>query len=45
MAELLRDSTGGQQLEVVRSVVEAYEFLKVTPQDFTQRLFPERMAA
>jgi hypothetical protein len=45
MAELLRDSMGWQQLEVVQSMDEAYELLEVSPQDFTQRLFPETIAA
>ena len=43
MFELHRDSMGGQ-FHVVRSMDEAYDLLKVTPQDFTQRLFPEEMA-
>jgi hypothetical protein len=40
MFELRRDSMGGQ-LQVVHSLDEAYNLLKVAPQDFSQRLFPE----
>jgi hypothetical protein len=43
MFELHRNSMGGQ-FHVVRSMGEAYDLLKVTPQDFTQRLFPEEVA-
>jgi len=39
MFELHRDSMGGQ-LQVLHSMDEAYDLLKVSPQDFTQRLFP-----
>jgi hypothetical protein len=45
MFELHRDSTGGNLQTVVRSLDEAYTLLKVTPQGFSQRLFPESMAA
>jgi hypothetical protein len=45
MGELIRDSMGGQQIEVVHTIDEAYDLLKVTPQDFSQRLFPEAVAA
>jgi hypothetical protein len=45
MFELYRDSKGGKLQTVVRSMDEAYELLKVSPEDFTQRLLPERMAA
>jgi hypothetical protein len=37
MFELSRGSMGGQ-LQVVRSMDEAYKLLKVGPQDFSQRL-------
>ena len=43
MFELSRGSMGGQ-LRVVQSMDEAYELLQVSPQDFTQRLFPESVA-
>jgi anti-anti-sigma regulatory factor len=39
MFELSRDSMGGQ-LQVVQSLDEAYNLLKVTPQDFSERLLP-----
>jgi hypothetical protein len=39
MFEIHRDAMG-LQLQVVHSMDEAYELLKVTPQDFTERLFP-----
>ena len=45
MFELYRDSMAGQSQIVVRSNDEAYELLKVTPQDFSQRLFSEELAA
>jgi hypothetical protein len=45
MFELYRDSMGGKIQTVVSSIEEAYEFLKVSPADFSQRLFPESMAA
>jgi hypothetical protein len=35
----------GGQLKVFRSMEEAYDLLKVTPEDFTQRLSPEDLAA
>jgi len=44
MFELHRDSMG-VQVQVVQSLDEAYELLKVTPGDFTERLFPEEVAA
>jgi hypothetical protein len=43
MFELRRDSMGGQ-LQVVQALDEAYDLLQVTPQDFSQRLFPETAA-
>ena len=33
------------QVQVVQSSDEAYELLKVSSEDFTQRLFPEEVAA
>jgi len=44
MFELCRDSMRGQ-LQVVRSLKEAYDLLDVRPEDFTQRLFPKNLAA
>jgi hypothetical protein len=44
MFELLRDSMGGQ-FHVVHELGEAYDLLKVTAEDFTQRLIPEDLAA
>jgi hypothetical protein len=44
MFELYRDSMN-VQVQVVQSLDEAYELLKVTQEDFTQRLFPEEVAA
>ena len=44
MFELSRDAMGGQ-LQVVRSMDEAYGLLGVTSGDFSQRVFPERSAA
>jgi hypothetical protein len=44
MFQLSRDSMGGQ-LHVVHSLDEAYDLLGVNPEDFSQRLFPERSAA
>jgi hypothetical protein len=44
MFELHRDSMGGQ-LQVVQSIDEAYDLLKVRPEDFSQRLFPVDVAA
>jgi hypothetical protein len=44
MFELHRDSMGGQ-LQVVHSMDEAYDLLKVSPEDFSQRLFPLDLAA
>ena len=43
MFELSRGSMGGQ-LQVVQSIDDAYHLLKVAPQDFSQRLFPEDVA-
>jgi hypothetical protein len=46
MFELYQESMGGQlQLIIVRSMDEAYDLLKVTPQDFSQHLYPENVAA
>jgi hypothetical protein len=45
MFELYRESMGGKLQTVVQSLDEAYELLKVTPQDFSERLFPEDVAA
>jgi hypothetical protein len=44
MFELYRDSMG-VEIQVVHSMDEAYEFLKVSPDDFSQRLFPADAAA
>jgi hypothetical protein len=44
MFEMHRDSMG-VQVQVVRSLDEAYDLLGVSPEDFTQRLVPETMAA
>jgi hypothetical protein len=44
MFELLRDEMGGQH-HVVWSMDQAYAMLGVTPEDFTERLFPEVVAA
>jgi hypothetical protein len=44
MFEMHRDSMEGQ-FHVVHSMDEAYELLEVNPEDFTQRLLPESMAA
>jgi hypothetical protein len=44
MFELYRDSIDGQ-LQIVESMEAAYDLLGVTPQDFTQRLYPEDVAA
>jgi hypothetical protein len=44
MFELLRDGMGGL-LHPVLSVDEAYDMLGVSPEDFSQRLFPEQLAA
>ena len=44
MFELLRGKMGGQ-LHFVLSVDEAYTMLGVSPEDFSQRLFPEQLAA
>jgi hypothetical protein len=35
----------GHQFEVVRSLEEAYDMVGVDPEDFTERLFPRKMAA
>jgi len=43
MLELSRDSMGGQ-LQVVRSLEEAYDLLGVRPEDFTERIYPEHRA-
>jgi hypothetical protein len=44
MFELHRDSMGGQ-LRIVQSIDEAYDLLKVTPEDFSERIFPTDLAA
>jgi hypothetical protein len=44
MFELLRDGMGGL-LHAVLSVDEAYAMLGVSPENFSQRLFPEQLAA
>jgi hypothetical protein len=44
MFEIHRDAMG-LQLQVVHSIDEAYDLLKVTPEDFSQRLFPVDVAA
>jgi hypothetical protein len=44
MFELYRDSMAGQ-LQVVHSMDEAYDLLKVSPQDFTERQFQVDVAA
>lgn len=35
----------GREFEVVHTLEEAYEFLEVRPEDFTERLYPETVAA
>jgi hypothetical protein len=44
MFELLKDGMGGQFHNVL-SVDEAYAMLGVRPENFSQRLFPEQLAA
>jgi hypothetical protein len=44
MIELSRDPMGGE-LQVVRSLEEAYEIVGVRPEDFTERLYPKDLAA
>jgi len=44
MFQLLGDFFG-EQYKVVHSLEEAYEILGVRPEDFTERLFPEPLAA
>jgi hypothetical protein len=44
MFELHRDAMG-VEVQVVHSMDEAYEFLKVSPEDFTEHLFPDEVAA
>ena len=44
MLQLYRDCMGGQ-FHVVHSLEEAYDILGVRPEDFTQQLFPKKMAA
>ena len=44
MFELWRDDIRGQ-LHLVLSMDEAYALLGVRPEDFSQRLFPEQLAA
>jgi hypothetical protein len=41
----LQEGSMGVQVQVADSIHEAYEVLEVSPEDFTQRLLPERMAA
>jgi hypothetical protein len=35
----------GSQFEVVHTLEEAYDIVRARPEDFTQRLFPEKLAA
>jgi hypothetical protein len=44
MFELMRDSMGGE-LQVVRSLEEAYDLLGVRSSDFTRRVYPDPVAA
>jgi hypothetical protein len=44
MLELISDCLN-EQLQVVWSMEEAYEIVGVRPEDFTERLFPKKMAA
>ena len=44
MIELTRNWMGGQT-ELVESMEEAYRLLGVRPEDFSQRLFPKKLAA
>jgi hypothetical protein len=44
MFELLRDGMGGQ-FHLVLSMDEAYAMLGVSPEDFSQCLFPQQLAA
>jgi len=44
MFEMHRESMG-VELEVVHSIDEAYDLLNVAPQDFSERLFPDDLAA
>jgi hypothetical protein len=44
MFEQHREAMLGVQLHVVQSMDEAYDLLKVAPQDFSQRVFPEAVA-
>ena len=44
MFEMHRDSME-VEVQVVRSVDEAYELVNVSPEDFTRRLLPQAMAA
>jgi hypothetical protein len=43
MFEMHREAMG-LQLQVVHSIDEAYDLLKVTPQDFSERLYPKDVA-
>src|SRR5262249_36810133 len=43
MFDLNRDSMGGQ-LQIVRSLEEAYDIVGVRPEDFTQHVFPQDQA-
>ena len=44
MVELTRNWMGGQ-FELVESMDEAYRLLGVRPEDFSERLFPKKLAA
>lgn len=44
MVELTRNWMGGQ-FELVESLDEAYRLLGVHPEDFSERLFPKKLAA
>jgi len=47
--QMCREALGGQvqghQFEVVHSLKEAYDILRVSPEHFTQRIFPTALAA
>ena len=40
--QMCREFRVGEKFDVVHSLKEAYEIVKVRPEDFTQRLFPEK---
>ena len=42
--QMCGESIGGQ-FEVVHTLEEAYDIVRARPEDFTQRVFPERLAA